>query len=649
MRRHGAILIDCMGVSGALFVGAAAALSRAVEVEPVVPNVVPWPQAPGPRTASRSRWALPVLLSAVLVTTLDFFVVNAALPAIERDLGASTTALRFVVSGYGLAYASTLITAARLGELYGQRRVFTIGVASFTIASAGCGLAADAPQLVGFRVAQGAAAALMAPQVLVLIGSLYPGGPERARAFGRYGATVGLAGVGGQVVGGLLIVADPAGLGWRTCFLVNLPLGVAALALTARSIAVRGPVDPVGPTRPSLDVVGTLVLSAGLTAAAWPFLCGGEEELVGGREVLCVLLASALLIGFLGHQRRRLRAGRRPLLDPALFRERGFAPGLAALALLFGTSAALSLVLPLYLQLGCGLGPLASGAVAAALNLGFLGAAACAGRLYGRFGDRLPSAGALLLATGVAVAACGSAVGTIVVPACGLLLAGAGMGLVLAPLTSAVLAGVAPTRVAAASGVLGTFQEMGGVLGGAIVGSVFFDLLGPRTTSPAAGSPVWDTAFRGSAAVLVLSSLAIAVLAACYSRRRRRRCAAAVRAAGAARARPPLAASAATPDPDGPRGSGGVALPGPRQPLAEALHRRHGIDAQVEERRVRRETGESGGQGCPILGAGPLPHGHDVDGGNAGDETPSAHPRGEGVALVPACDGGADRDQATRR
>lgn len=170
-------------------------------------------------------------------------------------------------------------------------------------------------------------------------------------------------------------------------------------------------------------------------------------------------------------------------MDPGLFSERGLALGSVAPAVLFGTSAALSPLLPPYLQRGCGLGPLASGAVAAALNPGFLGAAARAGCLDGRFGDRLPPAGALVLATGVAVAARGSAAGTIVAPAWGLLLAGAGMGPVLAPLTSAVSAGVAPTRVAAAAGVLGTFQEMGGVLGGAIVGS------GASSTSSAPGPP----------------------------------------------------------------------------------------------------------------------------------------------------------------
>ncbi|WP_161500585.1 MFS transporter [Embleya scabrispora] len=470
-------------------------------------TVVPGPGNPHPPAPGRSRWALPVLLSAVLVTTLDFFVVNAALPAIERDLDAGAGALRMVVAGYGLAYAAGLITAARLGELYGQRRVFLVGVALFTAASAGCGLAADAAWLVGFRVAQGGAAALMAPQVLVLIGVLYPAGAERARAFGRYGATVGLAGVSGQVVGGLLIAADPVGLGWRACFLVNLPLGVAALVSTPRSVPAPGPAVR---SRGALDPVGALLIAVGLGCAAWALLRGGA---VSG-QLPCILGAIGAAVVLARQQRGRVRAGRRPLVDPTVFRQRGFPAGVAALGLLFGTSAALSTILPLYLQLGCGYGPLASGAVAASINVGFLGAAAGTGRCCGRFGDRLPTAGALLLAAGIGAAGCATATGTVAVLSMGLLVAGAGMGLVLAPLTSAVLVGVGPGRVAAASGVIGTAQEMGGVLGGASATSVFFALLGDERADAR-----WEIAFRGSVGVLVLFGLGVAVLAALHRRR----------------------------------------------------------------------------------------------------------------------------------
>ncbi|WP_439677778.1 MFS transporter [Embleya sp. MST-111070] len=474
-------------------------------------TVVPAPGNPHPPAPGRSRWALPVLLSAVLVTTLDFFVVNAALPAIERDLDAGAGALRMIVAGYGLAYAAGLITAARLGELYGQRRVFLVGVALFTAASAGCGLAADAAGLVGCRIAQGGAAALMAPQVLVLIGALYPMGAERARAFGRYGATVGLAGVSGQVVGGLLIAADPVGLGWRACFLVNVPLGVAALVLTPRSVPAPGPTVR---SRGALDPVGAALIAVGLGCAAWALLRGGADGESVSRQLPWIVGAIGATAVLVRQQRGRVRAGRRPSVDPTVFRERGFPVGVAALGLLFGTSAGLSTILPLYLQLGCGYGPLVSGAVAASINVGFLGAAAGTGRWYGRFGDRLPTAGALLLATGVGVAGCASATGTVAVLPMGLLGAGAGMGLVLAPLTSAVLAGVGPGRVAAASGVIGTAQEMGGVLGGALATSVFFALLGDERADSR-----WEIAFRGSVGILVLFGLGVAVLAAVHRRR----------------------------------------------------------------------------------------------------------------------------------
>ncbi|MFC9971574.1 MFS transporter [Spirillospora sp. NPDC127200] len=428
--------------------------------------------APARTTAGQVR-ALP-LLAAVFMTTLDFFIVNVALPSARRELAAGATATSLVAAGYGLAYAASLVVAGRLGDRYGRRRVFTAGLALFTLASAACGLAPAAEVLVAARVVQGVAAALVAPQVLALLGALYPGA-ARARAFAWYGTTVGLAGMGGQTLGGLLIAADPGGLGWRTCFLVNVPVGLAALAPLRRLVP-----ETFGPAR-SLDLGGALLLGAGLVLVIVPLTHPGAWP---------ALLAAVPVLGaFAVAQRRRVAAGRAPLLDPALLRDRAFARGLAAVALLFATSAGLTFVLALVLQEHHGLGPLAAGAIFTALNAGFCAAATRAGRFA-------PPVGAALLAAGllsIAVTAAGPHPGRLLP---GLLLAGAGMGLTMSPLISAALTAAGDELAGQASAVLGTVQELAGVAAVAVTGLV---LLGLRA------GPVAALAVPAACALLLLA------------------------------------------------------------------------------------------------------------------------------------------------
>lgn len=482
-------------------------LSRAAPLPTRPVRIVP--TAPG----RARRFALPVLLAAVFMTTLDFFIVNAAAPATRQDLGTGPAAAQSVLVGYGLAYAVGLITAGRLGDLYGPRRIFTVGLALFTAASAVCGLAPSAAVLIGGRIAQGVAAALMGPQVLALIGVLYPGA-ARARAFAWYGAAVGIAGTGGQALGGLLIAADPAGLGWRACFLVNIPLGVAALLL-APIVLPRG----ARQAGARLDPLGAVLSAAGLLAVVLPLVVGRET---GWPLWTWLSLASAvpLLAGFAAHQRRRAAAGRQPLVDPALLREKGFTRGLLAVALLFGTSSGLTFVLAAYLQDGRGMSPAAAGAICTALNAGFLTTSMHTGRLTGRFGQRLAVGGAVLLAAGLAMTGwCAPAAGSVPFGLIGgLALAGAGMGLLMAPLTATALAGVRPAWAATAAGVLGTAQETAGVLGIAVTGLVFFQFAAPEGAPAAVGAAQWGTAFRAATVVLVAAAVAVASI----SRRRGR-------------------------------------------------------------------------------------------------------------------------------
>src|SRR3954453_20036204 len=213
------------------------------------------------------RWApLPVVLAGTFMVVLDFFLVNVALPSMQSDLHAGDGAIEWVVAGYALTSAVLLITAGRLGDQFGRRKVFSVGLALFTVASLACGVAGSAEMLVAARLLQGAAAAILMPNVLSIIGVAYEGA-DRARALTAYSLVMGLAAVGGQLIGGLLVQADIAGLGWRSCFLINVPIGVAALALAPHLV-------PESRTEQasSLDLAGTLLVTAGLTAVVLPLV-----------------------------------------------------------------------------------------------------------------------------------------------------------------------------------------------------------------------------------------------------------------------------------------------------------------------------------------------------------------------------------------
>src|ERR1700761_343667 len=225
------------------------------------------------RTRQAASWApLAVILCGTFVYVLDFFVVNVALPSIQRGLAASPAAIEWIVAGYGLTSAAFLVTGGRLGDHYGRRRAFCAGLAAFTVTSALCAVAPDAGFLVAARLAQGVAAAVLAPNVLSILGTSYVG-PARVKAISVYGMVMGIAAVGGQLLGGLLIAANLAGLGWRAIFWVNVPIGLAALALARRVVPEsRAPSAGTGASR--LDLRGAALFTAALVAIVLPLLDG---------------------------------------------------------------------------------------------------------------------------------------------------------------------------------------------------------------------------------------------------------------------------------------------------------------------------------------------------------------------------------------
>jgi EmrB/QacA subfamily drug resistance transporter len=423
-------------------------------------------------TPDQVGWGpLLVVLAGTFMTFLDFFIVNVALPSIQTELNAGPGAVQLVVAGYGLSFAVGMISGGRLGDLYGRRRMFSLGLALFTLTSAGCGLAPSAGLLVTARVLQGAAGALMTPQVLAILGTVYDGG-QRAKAFAAYGLAMGIAAVAGQLLGGALIQADVAGSGWRGVFLINVPVGLAASMLVGRLVP-----ESHG-DRARLDLAGTALVTAGLVAIVLP-LVEGQQYGWPAWTWWSLATAPGLLAGFVGHQRRRHTSGRAPLVDLGLFSDRAFTLGSVASLTFSLVPPSFFFVLALYLQQGRHFGPLFSGVVFAAAGAGFFAAMLSAERMSARLGKQILALGAVVVGAGclaLAAVAGGSATSLELVP--GLVVTGFGIGMVLVPLSATVLAGVAPQHAGAASGVLSTAQQLGGALGVAVIGMVFYRLLG---------------------------------------------------------------------------------------------------------------------------------------------------------------------------
>ncbi len=224
-------------------------------------------------TAGRPGWApLAVMLTGTFMIVLDFFIVNVAIPSMQRQLHASAAGVEWVVTAYGLTYGVGLITGGRLGDRYGRRRMFALGLAIFTVASLACGLAPNVEILNLSRALQGLGAALAGPQTLAMIGVTYAG-KQRVTAITAYGVSLGLAAVLGQLFGGLLIQANVLGLDWRSCFLVNLPVGVAALVVAPKVLT-----ESRGAASDRIDLVGTALITIALVAVVLPLVDGRQAH-----------------------------------------------------------------------------------------------------------------------------------------------------------------------------------------------------------------------------------------------------------------------------------------------------------------------------------------------------------------------------------
>ncbi len=441
-------------------------------------------------TPYRWRWlALAAILTAEIMDLIDGTVVGIAAPSIRNDLGGDGAVIQWIAAGYTLAFAVGLITGGRLGDLYGRRRMFLVGLVGFVLASVLCGFAASPGMLIGSRVLQGLFGAVLIPQGFGILKSTFPP-RELGTAFGAFGPTIGLAVVAAPILGGALIAWDLGGAGWRTVFLINVPIGLAALALAWTVLPESRSAD--GP-RP--DPVGVVLVTAGLVLLVFPLVQGRELGWPGW--IFAMLASSVPVLGvFASHQVRRSRAGRSPLVEPALFRSPAFAGGMVVGLVFFAGMTGLILTLGLYLQLGLAFTPLHAGLAQAPWAVGVAIGAALSGAVLGRrFGRSVLQGGAVLMALGIAgvilTLALGPVSGFQLAPA--LLVCGFGMGLFIAPFFDIVLAGVTLPMVGSASGVLNADQQLGGSAGIAVLGTVFFQLFDDGDPLGAITAVLWTT------------------------------------------------------------------------------------------------------------------------------------------------------------
>lgn len=451
------------------------------------------------------RWAaMVVLVLGFMLDLLNVTIVNVALPALQDDLGGTPAQVGWIATAYLLAFAVTLITAARWGDLWGRKRVFLIGLGVFALAGAWSALAHSPGELIAARATQGVAAALLAPQVMSSIYTLFRG-RERATVLGLFGVIAGVAQAGGLLLGGVLIAADPAGLGWRAIFWVSVPAALILIGLGAWLIPENRAPDALRPRW--FPAVG---LTLGLVAIVFSLLEGRSYDWAFWVwALLATGIAAVAAVAFGEHRNPTRRNG--ALLPLGLLRERTSGIALIVQLVAFGAFSGFLLVFILWLQDGQGYTALRAGVVTIAFSAGGLAIAGIVGRLTVRFGRYTVIVGTLLGALGT-LAVHGAATTTTIdvspwLLAPGLFVLGVGINLVMPPLTTLFLSTVPPRYAGSASGIWTTSQQFGAAIGVASLSSLFFGV----TATSGYASALTASALTIIAALVLSAALCLAL------------------------------------------------------------------------------------------------------------------------------------------
>ncbi|MFZ2051010.1 MAG: MFS transporter [Solirubrobacteraceae bacterium] len=453
-----------------------------------------------PTRSMRERLLMPVLFAPVFMVILDVFIVNVAAPSLRTDLHATASEVQWVVGAYVLTYAISLVTAGRLGDIFGRRRMFRIGVAGFTLASALCAAAPSASTLIAGRLLQGFAGAAMWPQVLSII-QVHFAPSQRRKVLAMQGGIQGLASVTGQIVGGGLIALDFLHLGWRTVFLINVPVGLFALA-------AAGSVVPESRSESArkLDLPGVALATTTLALIMVPAIEGREA---GWPPWVFIALACAVptAIGFVALERRIAARGGSPLAELRLFRARGFRTATSSVFLLYCIPS-FFLLLSLYMQSGLGLDPIETGLAFTPLAIAYAATSLFGPRVRAPWRERLPQIGAFTIAVGLIATILAIEVFDVHTIGVTLIVTMAvmnsGMGIAVPTLIHLAVRDVPSSDAGTAAGIFSTAQQVGNGLGIAILGTVFFSVLGTRTGPLAYGHAL--SVAMGVQVVIVLVS-----------------------------------------------------------------------------------------------------------------------------------------------
>ncbi|WP_394434188.1 MFS transporter [Streptomyces sp. SGAir0957] len=460
-------------------------------------------------TAGRRGRLLAVVLTAQFMAVLDVFIVNVAAPTLRTELHASGAALQLVIAGYTITYAVLLITGARLGDLFGHRRAVLAGLALFTAASLACGLAGSSGQLIAFRMAQGAGSALMIPQVLSLI-QRHSAGEARTRALGAYAAVLAVGAAAGQVLGGVLVSADLLGTGWRAVFLVNVPVGLALLALGHRELPRDG-ARRAERARP-LDLPGLVLLGGAVCLLTVPLVLGEEADWPLW-SWLCLAGSVVVFALFCAYEAALARRGGAPLIAPRVLRVPGMGPAVLQIFAAMAVNAGFLFTLTLHLQSGLGYSALRGGLTFAPAAVVF-GAVGLTWRRWPARGQRVLTPGGFVLAAagalGTGFALRGGGDGGLWLYVSFMTL-GAGLSLGFSPTLTRALATVRPEEAADASGLLATVTQLGQLLGVAAFGALFLQRVetggAPGAYTSADALLMCTYALAGAAALGAVSGL----------------------------------------------------------------------------------------------------------------------------------------------
>ncbi len=447
------------------------------------------------------RWfVFVVVIAANVMDLVDATIVNVAGPSIRAALGGSASTLQWLAASYTLAFAVLLITGARLGDMFGRRRLFLIGSAGFTLMSAACSVAPSMEVLIVFRVLQGAFGALMIPQGFGMIKEVFDE-KEITKVFGAFGPVMGLSILAAPILAGALVEANLWGIGWRLVFLINVPIGIAALAgafrVLPRTVAHPGI---------RLDVGGMALIGVALTAIIYPLIQGRADGWPAWTFV--ALAVGAVLLGVFVLWERRLHAD--PLVEPGLLANRTYTSGILVALAFFGAFGGLLLCVSLFAQLGEHFSPVHAGLTLMAMVVGMIVGMGVGFALVGRLGRHLLHIGILIVAAGTVVLALtvtGARSASTLDLAPGLFLIGLGAGSSIGQLFDFILAGVRMNEVGSASGVLEAVQQLSSALGVAVLGTIFFSAFGGHLPTHALAITAWVCLVPLAATFLLLFKL----------------------------------------------------------------------------------------------------------------------------------------------